>query len=253
MRPDGALDYAYAGSRYLLGFGVNFFGIWVRGTADAPLRTFPRTDEGWARAWTEFAALEPEAVRLRRGVPLPEAEPEKPPKETLDPGETSAVLATPMRRLAAGALDAVLLAVVVLAILGVTGQYPSTASVQDSARLIAGIWWLVFASLIYTVPMTAVRGQTIGKIALRIRVAALPDGGNPGFGRALLRWSVPVVMNVVPGLGLVSYVPILFDPMRQSLGDKAATTVVVLLDGVREGPPLPSDGTEPAGRPWTAH
>jgi uncharacterized RDD family membrane protein YckC len=72
-------------------------------------------------------------------------------------------------------------------------------------------------------------------MALRIRVAALPDGGNPGLGRALVRWLVPVAMNIVPGLGLVAYVPIMFDPLRQGLHDKAAATVVVSVDGVRVG------------------
>src|SRR5205807_4373221 len=105
MIHERALDYAYAGSRYLLGYGVNFFGIWVRGTAERPLRRFPRTDQGWAAAWTEFKELEPEPVRLTRGTPLPEAEPEKPPVEHLQSGESSAAIARPMRRLGAAILD----------------------------------------------------------------------------------------------------------------------------------------------------
>jgi uncharacterized RDD family membrane protein YckC len=230
-----ALDYSYAGSRYLLGFGVNFFGIWVRGSAEPPLRTFPRTDEGWTHAWTEFKALEPDAIRLTHGTPLPEAEPEKPPVERLEPDESSAALATPARRLGAALVDASLLAAAVVLVLSVTGGYPSVATMQDSAKLLSSLWWLVFVSLLYTVPMTATRGQTVGKMALRIRVAALPDGGNPGLGRALVRWLVPVAMNIVPGLGLVAYVPIMFDPLRQGLHDKAAATVVVSVDGVRVG------------------
>ena len=231
-----ALDYAYAGSRYLLGYGVNFFGIWVRGTAGTPLRTFPRTDNGWAQAWTEFEQLEPTAIRLTHGTPLPEAEPEKPPGDHLEPGESSAVLATPLRRLWAGLLDTFVLSVLVLGILAATDRYPSALSVEQSAKLLSGVWWLVLVSLVYTVPLTATRGQTVGKMALRIRVAALPDGGSPGLGRAFVRWLVPVAMNIIPGLGLLSYVPILFDPLRQSLGDRAASTVVVTIDGVRVGP-----------------
>jgi uncharacterized RDD family membrane protein YckC len=242
MSFDRALDYAYAGSRYLLGFGVNFFGIWVRGSADPPLRRFARTDEGWAQAWTEFRALEPDAIRLTHGTPLPVAEPEKPPVERLAPDETSAVIAAPIRRLWAALLDAALLAIAVLGVLSATGRYPTGASLRDSANLLRSLWWLVFVSLIYTVPLTATRGQTVGKMALRIRVATLPDGGNPGLGRALVRWLVPVVMNIVPGLGLVAYVPILFDPMRQGLHDKAASTVVVSIDGVRVGPGAPGSG-----------
>jgi uncharacterized RDD family membrane protein YckC len=231
-----ALDYSYAGSRYLLGHGVNFFGIWVRGVADTPLRRFPRTDEGWAQAWTEFAALEPEPVRLTRGTPRPEAQPEKPPSDQLEPGETSAILATPGKRLWAGLLDAVVLAGVVLGILAATGRYPADASIEQSARLLSGLLWLLLISFAYTVPLTATRGQTLGKMALRIRIAALPDGGTPGVARAFVRWLVPLAMNIIPGLGLLCYAWILIDPLRQGLHDKAAGTVVVSLDGVRAGP-----------------
>ena len=235
MSVQRALDYSYAGSRYLLGFGVSFFGIWVRGSADPPLRTFPRTDDGWTQAWTEFKALEPDAVRLTHGTPRPEAEPEKLPVEHLEPDESSAVIATPARRLGAALVDAAILAAAVMLVLSVTGRYPSAATMQDSAKLLSSLWWLVFISLLYTVPLTATRGQTVGKMALRIRVATLPDGGNPGVGRAVVRWLVPVAMNIVPGLGVLAYVPIMFDPLRQGLHDKAASTVVVFVDGVRLG------------------
>jgi uncharacterized RDD family membrane protein YckC len=236
MSFERALDYAYAGRRYLLGYGVNFFGIWVRGSAESPLRRYPRTDEGWSSAWMEFRELEPYPVRLTRGTPRPEAEPERPPDEHLEPGETSAVVARPARRLWAALLDAVVLAVAVLAILAVTGRYPGDASLEASARLLSGLWWFVLLSGLYTVPLTATRGQTVGKMALRIRVAALPDGGPPGFARAFMRWLVPLAMNVVPGLGLLAYGLILFDPLRQGLHDKAAGTVVVSVDDVRVGP-----------------
>src|SRR5205823_4560867 len=129
-------------------------GIWVRGSAEFPLRRYPRTDEGWSSAWMEFRELEPYPVRLTRGIPRPEAEPERPPEEHLEPGETSAVVARPARRLWAALLDAV----------------------------------------------------------------------------------VPLAMNVVPGLGLLAYGLILFDPLRQGLHDKAAGTVVVSLENVRVGP-----------------
>jgi uncharacterized RDD family membrane protein YckC len=231
-----AVDYAYAGSRYLLGYAPGFFGIWVRGTGGIPLRQYPRTDDGWAAAWTEFRALEPFAVRLTRGRPRPEAEPERPRPEQLDEGETSAVLASPSRRFVAGVLDLSILAALVLAILAVTGRYPTDRSVDATTRLLSGMWWVLIVWCLYNVPLTAVRGQTVGKMALRIRVAALPEGGDPGFGRAFVRWLVPVAMNIVPGLGLLAYAVIFVDPMRQGLHDKAASTVVVLLDGVRVGP-----------------
>jgi len=74
-------------------------------------------------------------------------------------------------------------------------------------------------------------------MALRIRVAALPDGGDPGWARAFLRWLVPVFMNIVPGLGLLAWAWVLVDPLRQGLHDKAAGTVVVSVAGMQAGPP----------------
>lgn len=61
---DRALQYSHSGSRYLLGFGEGFFGIWERGADDAPLRRFPRTDAGWHEAWTAYIALEPVHVEV---------------------------------------------------------------------------------------------------------------------------------------------------------------------------------------------
>jgi uncharacterized RDD family membrane protein YckC len=234
-----AAAYAYAGSRYLLGYEPGFFGIWMRGSGELPMRRFPRTDDGWADAWTEFRSLEAYPVRLSRGKPRPEAEPERPRSERLEEGETSAVLATPGRRFVAGIVDLLILAAVVLVILAVVGRFPTDASVDETTRLLSGLWWVLVVWCLYIVPMTAVRGQTVGKMIFRIRVAALPDGGMPGFGRAFIRWLVPVAMNIVPGLGLLAYGWIVIDPMRQGLHDKAAATVVILLDGVRVGPMPP--------------
>src|SRR5207247_4380014 len=52
------------GQRFLLGDGSGSFGIWDRASPGAPVERFPRTDEGWAQAWTRYASLEPAAQRV---------------------------------------------------------------------------------------------------------------------------------------------------------------------------------------------
>jgi hypothetical protein len=70
-----ALRFSHSGTRYLLGFGTDFFGIWDRGGPAAPIARFPRTDEGWRTAWIEYTRLEPHPaeVALPQGPPRPAA------------------------------------------------------------------------------------------------------------------------------------------------------------------------------------
>lgn len=56
---DLPLRFSHSGERYLLGYGRDFFGIWERARPEAPIRRFPRTDEGWREAWAAYIALEP--------------------------------------------------------------------------------------------------------------------------------------------------------------------------------------------------
>jgi uncharacterized RDD family membrane protein YckC len=223
--------FAYAGRQYLLGYGDDFFGIWERPGRGEPDRAFPRSDEGWAQAWLAFRAMEPHAARITPALPFGIHAADVQEDATLATGESSAVLATAGSRLLARTLDVLLVAAAVLSLLAVAGTYPN-----DPSAILPGIVWLVFLSAAYEVTLVGTRGQTIGKMVLHIRIAALPDGGVPGFGRAALRWAVPVVMNVVPFAGLLAYVPIMFDPVRQGVHDKMAGTVVVSTRGVRRAP-----------------
>ena len=54
-----ALQYTHSGSRYLLGYGRTFFGIWDRQAPTAPVEKFPRDDTGWAAAWRRYTQIEP--------------------------------------------------------------------------------------------------------------------------------------------------------------------------------------------------
>ena len=118
--PQGVL-FSHAGERYLLGYGDGFFGIWQRSDPEEPIRRFPRNDDGWAAAWTEFRTLEPAAVE----VPRP------PAAGGTGTGQPAAVadratLAAPSRRLVARVLDAVIVSSGLYVVLLSTGQYAST-------------------------------------------------------------------------------------------------------------------------------
>jgi len=64
---DEALQFTHSGSRFLLGYGRAFFGIWDRQGGSAPLSKFPRTDDGWRDAWLAFSAMEPNSTEVGIG------------------------------------------------------------------------------------------------------------------------------------------------------------------------------------------
>ena len=71
------------------------------------------------------------------------------------------------------------------------------------------------------------RGQTVGKMALSIRVLDLKEGGSIGYGRAFVRQLVKIVSGAVILLG---YLWMLWDREKQTWHDKAAGSVVVPVD-----------------------
>ena len=64
---EAKIEFTHTGSRYLLGFAPDHFGIWDRNTPQQPVETFPRTDDGWAAAWARYAAIETSWMDLRTG------------------------------------------------------------------------------------------------------------------------------------------------------------------------------------------
>jgi uncharacterized membrane protein YeaQ/YmgE (transglycosylase-associated protein family) len=67
------IQLSHSGARYLLGWGEGFFGIWDRSRPGPPAERFPRTDDGWAQAWTRYRSLEPNPIEvgLAGGGPPP--------------------------------------------------------------------------------------------------------------------------------------------------------------------------------------
>jgi hypothetical protein len=65
--PETKIEFTHTGSRYLLGYAPDHFGIWDRNAPQQPVETFPRNDDGWAAAWARYAAIETSWMDLRTG------------------------------------------------------------------------------------------------------------------------------------------------------------------------------------------
>jgi hypothetical protein len=65
--PEAKIEFTHTGSRYLLGYAPDHFGIWDRNTPQQPVETFPRNDDGWAAAWARYASIETSWMDLRTG------------------------------------------------------------------------------------------------------------------------------------------------------------------------------------------
>jgi len=154
---------------------------------------------------------------------------------TLGNGEVR-VLASPGKRLVARIIDIAILLVAFLILIsvGVAGLLLGDGDDTSGLAVLAGfgglIIWFVIA-LLYEPTMIARRGQTWGKMAMRITVARADDGEVPGWGKSMGRWILPNLLNLIPVigglLGLLVYLSLLWDDRRQGWHDKMATTVVI--------------------------
>ncbi|WP_130798038.1 RDD family protein [Streptomyces otsuchiensis] len=142
-------------------------------------------------------------------------------------------LASLPRRLLARVIDSLLVGIPVFVLLGIlTGTFSSGYDDATDGRsyLQQAVFLIVY--FVYEGMMLTRRGQTVGKMAMKIRVGMLDSGntpaGNPGWTRAAI-YSLP---QLVPCLGFLFWlVNVLFctwdKPYRQCLHDKGAKTVVV--------------------------
>ena len=62
------VQYTHSGTRYLLGYGRSFFGIWDRQNPASPVERFPRTDDGWEQAWRRYTQIETNFSEVRLGA-----------------------------------------------------------------------------------------------------------------------------------------------------------------------------------------
>lgn len=132
------------------------------------------------------------------------------------------------RRLGATLLDSFMMSIVgwmvgfVIGLVGVAigGDSPATGIGVMVAAYLSGL----ALAIGYYGGMLSYYGQTLGKMALGVRVVG-PDGGNPGFVRAAVRETVGRFANgILCGLG---YFWMLWDPEQQTWADKICSTHVV--------------------------
>lgn len=148
-------------------------------------------------------------------------------------------LASPGRRLVARIIDVVIIVAVVvfLTIVGIAGLVlgsETEAGVLEAAALFVGFGGLALFTivvLLYEPTLIALRGQTLGKMAMRIMVVRAENGEVPGWGKAIGRWILPGLLGLIPVVGgllvLLVYLSLLWDDSRQGWHDKMGTTVVI--------------------------
>jgi uncharacterized RDD family membrane protein YckC len=178
--------------------------------------------------WRHFEEIR----RVTAPLPLdPHAPPQPPPAgvwpgihEQIMPSMAPATsgMATPLRRLGARAIDVFILFFVAG---GIAEGVAGTKSEDEfgNALLIAflGVW------TVSEIVLIALRGQTLGKMIVGIRVARNDEGQPPGLGRAFMRWFAMAALYVTIVLGPIASAWMLWDKQRQTLYDKAAGTIVL--------------------------
>jgi uncharacterized RDD family membrane protein YckC len=87
----------------------------------------------------------------------------------------------------------------------------------------SGIYILISIAY-FTVMIGGARGQTVGQMAMGIRVIDFNTGGSIGYGRAFIRWLVSILSALAIFVG---YLWMLWDKEKQCWHDKAANDVVV--------------------------
>ena len=118
---------------------------------------------------------------------------------------------------------------------------PTVIWVETFVIPTSDLWGLIFllqllalglvTVFLYELPLTALRGQTVGKMLTSTKVVRAADGQVPGWGKASARWAVLYLPLLIPIVGvpvaLLVVASPLFDARRRGWHDKAAGTVVV--------------------------
>ncbi|HEY1303090.1 MAG TPA: RDD family protein [Vicinamibacterales bacterium] len=138
------------------------------------------------------------------------------------------VVSSPTRRAAAGLIDLAILSGVDFLVVYSTLRM-SALTLSDWGQLppVPILAFLALVKLSYFGAFTAACGQTIGKMAMKIRVVGEDGPLDPA--RAARRTLVSAVSLLAVGAG---FIPVLVDPYRRALHDRAAGTRVVELPPV---------------------
>jgi uncharacterized RDD family membrane protein YckC len=126
------------------------------------------------------------------------------------------------RRFGAVFVDGLLMWIPAGILIGVIGFANTTSARVNGAW---NFWFLIPAviNLAYQALMLASRGQTLGKMALKVKVVG-PDGSTISAGQA---WGRELTRAVLGFLYIVDYLPAFFNKEKTTLHDMAAKTRVV--------------------------
>jgi uncharacterized RDD family membrane protein YckC len=111
----------------------------------------------------------------------------------------------------------------------VTGELNS-AGRGFLATLFLAMFILGVIGVLYEVVLIALRGATVGKQLMGIKVVQEGNGALPGWGPSALRWLIPFVGSFLCYIGgIVVYLSPFFDSTKRNQGwhDKVAKTLVV--------------------------
>ena len=153
------------------------------------------------------------------------------------PGQGPVKLATTGQRVLARVADFVIVGVVIVLLLAVgLGSLAGSTDANGNpgsigvASFLSTLLLILVVALAYEVVLVAIRGATLGKQLVGIKVVRSADGAIPGWGPSLVRWVIPAAASFICGLlELVVYSSFLFDSTGRLQGwhDKAAGTLVV--------------------------
>lgn len=161
-----------------------------------------------------------------------------------------APLASIGSRAAARVLDSLLLGVVgsLTFWLAIYVSEPESSTYFDSLG-----WALSLAGAVYEIVLTKWRGQTLGKMAMRIRVVRSDRSSLPGWWSSTVRFGVPTIVTWIVGFAITPlgpetsafvgfliapavYLTAVLDRDRKGIHDKAAGTMVIADRPIPIGP-----------------
>jgi uncharacterized RDD family membrane protein YckC len=145
------------------------------------------------------------------------------------------------QRAVAGLIDGVIVGIpgsIISSILGIgfaaSAKIDPATGTIESKSFFGGIivMWIVFLAVAgaYRIILEGgPKGQTVGKMAMKIQVRNMTTMGPLGYGKAAARWAVASVLWLLFYIpGIIDVLMPLWDSKKQTIHDKAAGTVVVI-------------------------
>lgn len=142
-------------------------------------------------------------------------------------------LASPERRIGAYLIDMIIL-FFIIAFIGAALliyhtyyiTYPSSAYTGSYDLFVDLLYILVIFGYFFILEGPLCNGQTIGKMALHLRVVKEKDQSKIGYGKSFGR-NILRLIDILPFLYIIGIILIAVTDLNQRLGDKAAHTIVI--------------------------